>query len=137
MRKAAEDAMLSHEPLYERAEVRKNKAAHAEFRRVAKLMGAIGKNDALYSSGLNTYCLLYAEIAKLESDRERIQAMMDKLMNKSEEICDPDELIQAVKAIDKENVMTVSAALRSIPKTPEKAVNPILAALSEDDEQHG
>lgn len=103
MRKAAEDAMLSHEPLYERAEVRKNKA---------------------------------------------------------EEICDPDELIQAIKAIDKllgrvlsvgatidqkrrlmlaidkENVMTVSAALRSIPKTPEKAVNPILAALSEDDEQH-
>lgn len=161
MRKAAEDAMLSHEPLYERAEVRKNKAAHAEFRRVAKLMGAIGKNDALYSSGLNTYCLLYAEIAKLESDRERIQAMTDKLMSKAEEICDPDELIQAIKAIDKllgrvlsvgatidqkrrlmlaidkENVMTVSAALRSIPKTPEKAVNPILAALSEDDEQHG
>ena len=37
-RKAAEDAVLSHEPLFERAEVRQNKLAHAEFKRVSKLM---------------------------------------------------------------------------------------------------
>ena len=99
----------------------------------AAVIEAEGKSHRTKAE-LNTYCLLYAEIAKLESDRERIQAMMDKLMNQAEEICDSDELIQAVKAIDKmlgkilsvgatidqkrrlmlaidkENVMTVSAA---------------------------
>lgn len=159
VRKAAEDAVLSHEPLFERAEVRRNKLAHAEFERVAKLMDAIGKNDALYSSGLNTYCLLYAEIAELEEEKGRIRAMIDKLAEKAESVCDAEELVQVVKvinqtytktlsvigntidqkrrlmlAIDKENVMTVSAALRSIPKTPEKEVNPILAALSEEED---
>ena len=156
-RKAAEDAVLSHEPLFERTEVRRNKLAHAEFKRVAKLMDAIGKNDALYSSGLNTYCLLYAEIAELEEEKGRIRAMIDKLSEKTEAVCDAEELVQAMKviekmlgkvlsvgttidqkrrlmlAIDKENVMTVSAALRSIPKTPEKEVNPILAALSDEE----
>ena len=157
-RKAAEDAVLSHEPLFERVEVRRNKLAHAEFKRVAKLMDAIGKNDALYSSGLNTYCLLYAEIAELEDEKGRIRAMIDKLSDKAEAVCEAEELVQAMKAIekmlgkvlsigttidqkrrlmlaiDKENVMTVSAALRSIPKTPEKEVNPILAALSDEEE---
>ena len=157
-RKAAEDAVLSHEPLFERAEVRRNELAHAEFERVARLMDAIGKNDALYSSGLNTYCLLYKEINELEEEKERVRAMIDKLAEKAESVCDAEELVQVVKAInqtytktlsvigntidqkrrlmlaiDKENVMTVSAALRSIPKTPEKEVNPILAALSEED----
>ena len=36
-------------------------------------------------------------------------------------------------AIDKENVMTDSSALRSIPKTPEKSENPLLKALMEDE----
>lgn len=158
VRKAAEDAVLSHEPLFERAEVRRNKLAHAEFKRVAKLMDAIGKNDALYSSGLNTYCLLYKEINELEEEKERVRAMIDKLSDKAESVCDAEELVQALKtidkmlgkvlsvgttidqkrrlmlAIDKENVMTVSAALRSIPKTPEKEVNPILAALSDEED---
>ena len=157
-RKAAEDAVLSHEPLFERAEVRRNELAHAEFERVARLMDAIGKNDALYSSGLNTYCLLYKEINELEEEKERVRAMIDKLAEKAESVCDAEELVQVVKAInqtytktlsvigntidqkrrlmlaiDKENVMTVSAALRSIPKTPEKEVNPILAALSDEE----
>ena len=158
-RKVAEDAVLSHEALFERAEVRRNNLAHAEFERVAKLMDAIGKNDALYSSGLNTYCLLYKEINELEEEKERIRAMIDKLAEKAESVCDAEELVQVVKvinqtytktlsvigntidqkrrlmlAIDKENVMTVSAALRSIPKTPEKEVNPILAALSDEED---
>ena len=157
-RKSAEDAMLSHEPLFERAEVRRNELAHAEFERVARLMDAIGKNDALYSSGLNTYCLLYAEIAELEEEKGYVQRLIDDISEAIEKINDADALIQLSKtvdkllakklsvgttidqkrrlmlAIDKENVMTVSAALRSIPKTPEKEVNPILAALSDEED---
>ena len=157
-RKAAEDAMLSHEPLFERAEVQRNTLAHAEFERVAKLMDAIGKNDALYSSGLNTYCLLYAEIAELEEEKGYVQRLIDDISGAIKKINDADALVQLSKtvdkllakkisigttidqkrrlmlAIDKENVMTVSAALRSIPKTPEKEVNPILAALSDEEE---
>ena len=157
-RKAAEDAVLSHEPLFERTEVRRNKLAHAEFKRVAKLMDAIGKNDALYSSGLNTYCLLYAEIAEMEEEKGYVQRLIDDISDAIKKINDADALVQLSKtvdkliakkisigttidqkrrlmlAIDKENVMTVSAALRSIPKTPEKEVNPILAALSDEEE---
>ena len=156
-RKAAEDAVLSHEPLFERAEVRRNELAHAEFERVARLMDAIGKNDALYSSGLNTYCLLYAEIAELEEEKGYVQRLIDDISGAIKKINDADALVQLSKtvdkllakkisvgttidqkrrlmlAIDKENVMTVSAALRSIPKTPEKEVNPILAALSDEE----
>ena len=157
-RKAAEEAVLSHEPLFERVEVRRNKLAHAEFKRVSKLMDAIGKNDALYSSGLNTYCLLYAEIAELEDEKGYVQRLIDDISEAIEKINDADALVQLSKtvdkllakklsvgttidqkrrlmlAIDKENVMTVSAALRSIPKTPEKEVNPILAALSDEED---
>ena len=45
-----------------------------------------------------------------------------------------DKKRRIMLTIDKENVMTISAALRSIPKTPDKVENPLLAALAEDDE---
>lgn len=159
-RKQAEQEMLSGKPLFERAEVKNNKAAHKEFLRVQKLMDGIGKNDALYSSGINTYCKLYAEITELEEDKSRIKELADSLEEKFGELEDVQfedmlkftKQIQQLKgrtisieaaidrkrnmmlAIDKENVMTISAALRSIPKTPQKKENPILEALMSDDE---
>ena len=122
-------------------------------------MSAIGKNDALYSSGLNTYCLLYSEISEMEREKQALSVLVKRLSDKVEELAEAEEIIEATKAvtklisqkitlgsaidkkrsmmlaIDKENVMTVSAALRSIPKAPEKKENALLAALrGEDDE---
>ena len=159
-RENAEQAVLSGKPLFERSEVGSNKTAHKEFLRVSKLMTKIGKNDALYSSGINTYCELYAEIVELEEDIQHIKELADALEEKFKKLEDLDfEQVmsftkQIIKlqsqkvtlgaaidrkrnimlAIDKENVMTISAALRSIPKTPQKKENPLLAALAEDDD---
>ncbi|MDE7233831.1 MAG: hypothetical protein K2N29_02105 [Ruminiclostridium sp.] len=157
---------MSNKKLQERKEVKENKTAHAEFQRVSKLMKAIGKDDALYSSGINTYCLLYAEIGDLHEQMkmldetgEMLRETFGHLVDDPERAIDPEEIIQFEKAftrlisqrlnisavidkkrkmmldIDKENVMTISAALRSIPKKPEKKENALMAALRRDDEE--
>jgi hypothetical protein len=159
-RKQSEAALLSGAPLYEREEVKKNKVAHNEFIRVCELMRSIGKDDALYSSGINTYCQLYAEISDLKEQKNKIIALAEDLKIKFDTIVvlEYDDILQFTKqitklinmqlaisseidkkrrlmlAIDKENVMTISAALRSIPKTPEKAENPLIKALAFDEE---
>jgi len=159
-RKKSEAAMLSGSPLYERDEVKKSKVAHTEFLRVAELMQSIGKDDALYSSGLNTYCQLYAEISEMEHQKSEIAILADELKEKFDTLpaMEYDDILQFTKqvtklasmqlsigseidkkrrlmlAIDKENVMTISAALRSIPKTPEKAENPLIKALMGEEE---
>ncbi len=159
-RKQSEAALLSGTPLYEREEVKKNKVAHNEFIRVCELMRSIGKDDALYSSGINTYCQLYAEISDLKEQKNKIIALAEELKIKFDTIVviEYDDILQFTKqitklinmqfaisseidkkrrlmlAIDKENVMTISAALRSIPKTPEKAENPLIKALAFDEE---
>ena len=108
---------------------------------------SIGKN--LVEAGLEEGLDVVLCIGELLEEREA---------GKAEAVCEAEELVQAMKviekmlgkvlsvgttidqkrrlmlAIDKENVMTVSAALRSIPKTPEKEVNPILAALSDEED---
>ena len=159
-RKKSETALLSNTPLYERDEVKKSKVAHTEFLRVAELMQSIGKDDALYSSGLNTYCQLYAEISEMEHQKSEIAILADELKEKFGTLpaMEYDDILQFTKqvtklasmqlsigseidkkrrlmlAIDKENVMTISAALRSIPKTPEKAENPLIKALMGEEE---
>lgn len=155
-RSDAENSVLSGEPLFERQEVRKNKTAHKEFLRISKLMMHIEKSDALYSSGINTYCMLYAEIKELQNDISEISLLAQETKEKFRDIEDKttDDLIAFTKqlnkllsqktalmtsidrkrnmmlAIDKENVMTISAALRAIPKTPQKQENPILDILN-------
>lgn len=159
-REEAEQSVLSGKKLFERSEVSRNKTAHKEFLRVSKLMAAIGKDDALYSSGINTYCQLYAEIIKLEKDIQHIDELAEVLEEKFNELKDLDfEQVMSftsriiklqekkltigtaidrkrnmMLAIDKENVMTISAALRNIPKTPQKKENPLLAALANDED---
>lgn len=164
-RKESESGLLSKKKLQERGEVKRNKIAHLEFQRVSKLMKAIGKDDALYSSGINTYCMLYSEIAALGEQLEILNKTADMLRETFEGLIDSgerdieiNEIIQFEKSftklvaqrlsissaidhkrkmmldIDKENVMTISAALRSIPKQPEKKENPLLSALRDDGE---
>ncbi len=163
-REKGENSVLSGSPLFERTEVKNDKTAHKEFLRVLKLMKSIGKNDALYSSAMNTYCKLYAEICKLEADLtgidrriestekafEKIEGLtfeqvtsfnrqIDKLISKKIAIGTTIDRKRNMRlAIEKENVMTISSALRAIPKNPQKEkVNPILAALQGDDEGDG
>ena len=165
IRKNGEEALLSKQKLQERKEVKSNSVAHNAFLRVVKLMRAIGKDDALYSSGINTYCLLYSEITELieqikllDKTAEMLREAFEGLIDSGEKDIDEDKIIQFEKSftrlisqrlsisstvdrkrkmmleIDRENVMTISAALRTIPKTPEKKENPLLSALFDDTE---
>lgn len=158
-RQQAEQDMLSGKPLSEFPGVKGDPAAHAEFRRVAALMKAIGKDDALYSAAINRYSELFSEILRDRTEIQRLQMLMDKLQEKFDQ-SDPDSnditafakaysgmLAQVDKLkgsvqtkrkmmgdIEKENCMTVQAALRSIPKeTGKKDESPLMKILSGGD----
>lgn len=153
-RQQAEQDMLSGKKCYERPSVRADPVAHAEFRRVAALLKAVGKDDALYSAAINRYCELYSEIQRYQEEIVRRRGLMDELYNKFEgSDPDSDQIITFAKTydsmagkvdkmdgiiqqkrkmmldIEKENGMTVAAALRAIPKDNAKKEENVLAAI--------
>lgn len=161
-RKTAEDNLLSKEKLFERTAVRDNPSAHKEYLRVRKLLEKIGKADALYGAVLNRYCELYAEIISYSERKNELNGEIDRLNEKFNALDDIDydetysfrkmltQLIAQVNKVDalimqkrkmmfdieKENCMTVSSALRTIPKAQTKPTeNPLIALLSENDEE--
>lgn len=139
-RKKAEEALASGVAFKERQEVKDNPVAHKEFIRLKKLLKNIEKNDALYEPVINRYCLLQAECEELVEKREKIyQRLCEmendrdhfekedkistyyKLINDMEKnLVNMDKQVQSKRImllnIEKENIMTIAAALRSIPK---------------------
>lgn len=157
-RRKAEDALTTGTTLRERAEVKSNPIAHAEFVRLSGLLDNIKKNDAIYETVINRYCSILAECVDLEKKREKIFDAAVKLEKKFDELgsdatfeemrevtkglsalyatmisCDKqiDAKRKMLLSIEKENIMTVAAALRTIPKQEEKKDNPLLAALND------
>lgn len=158
----AEKALVTGKKLTERREVKENPIAHREFQRVAKLLAAIKKNDALYEPIINRYCLLQAECADLTEMKEAFRGSREELQEEyraggiGEEtpgglspsqyykllatmqgnILALDKQIQSKRKmmfdIEKECAMTISAAMRSIPKKPEQEKNPLLGILGDD-----
>ena len=134
-REKAEAALLTGKTLKETEEVKNNKIAHKEFLRIRKLLQSIEKNDDLYGSTINRYCLLLAECTEFEEKRETIFSRQKELeerkddMEFSEYINLQNDLVKSMLALDKqvqskrkmlldiekENVMTIAASLRSIP----------------------
>lgn len=154
-RAQAEQDMLSGKRAFERDTVKNDPIAHAEYRRVTALMKAIGKDDALYSAIVNRYCELFAEVQRYREEIIRRRGLMDRLQRQFDE-SDPDseDIIAFAKAydsmagkvdkmdgiimqkrkmmldIEKENGMTVAAALRAVPKNnAKKEENPLAAIL--------
>lgn len=156
-RKESEEALLTGVALKERQEVKDNPVAHKEFLRMNNLLKKIKKNDDIYGPVINRYCLLIAECVEFDEKRERIYSQIIKLEEKFDEISGDleyqeikdfaktisnlyktlmsfDKQIQTKRRmlfdIEKENIMTISAALRSIPKEVKKEDNPLLKALN-------
>lgn len=152
MREEGEKSLSTEIELKERKEVKQNKEAHKEFKRIEKLLKNIGKNDAIYEVVINRYCLIQAECHEFEEKREKFYNDMSKLedeynqdeMSLSEyyslindmqkNIVNLDKQIQSKRKmlldIEKENVMTIAAALRCIPKKKDKEFeNPLLKVL--------
>jgi len=151
-REEAEKALATGVALKERPEVKANPVAHKEFMRINKLLKKIEKNDAIYETIINRYCLIVAECQDFEGKRDSIYEDLAELKEayQSQEINAPeyfktktdlqkqiialDKQIQTKRKmlldIEKENVMTIAAALRSIPKQEEKSSNKLLEVLN-------
>ena len=156
-RREGEAALATGKKLKERSEVQSNPIAHKEFLRLNKLLETIGKNDAIYEAVINRYCLLHAEcsdfekkresfyhsIEELETDKERLleagemslQAYFKMKNNLQNTIISLDKQVQAKRKmmfdIERENIMTIAAALRSIPKKAEPEENILAKVLME------
>lgn len=154
-RQAAEQDMLSGKRAFERESVKNNPVAHKEYKRLTALMKAIGKDDALYSAVVNRYCELFAEVERYKDEIVHRRALMDRLQEQFEQSdADAEQIISFAKAydsmagkvdkmdgiimqkrkmmfdIEKENGMTVQAALRAVPKdNAKKEDNPLAAIL--------
>lgn len=161
LREEGEKALSTETKMKERKEVKQNKVAHKEFKRIQKLLENIDKDDAIYEAVINRYCLLQAECYDLEERREEFYKLIFELKKESKEITEEMEtneevltykleyakeiakMMSSMLAIDKqiaskrkmlldiekENVMTIASALRSIPKKEEKDDNPLLKVL--------
>jgi len=161
LREEGEKALATGVALKERPEVKNNPVAHKEFLRLNKLLKKIEKNDAIYESIINRYCMIQAECAMFDERREELYTLIYELKKQYDEISEDiepaekapflleytknmsklsttminlDKQIQTKRKmlldIEKENIMTIAAALRSIPKKVEKEENPLLKALN-------
>ncbi len=155
VRERGEAALLTGRRIKESPEVRANEDAHAEYKRVIRLMESIEKNDALYEAVINRYCMQRAEEQELlnlkNSYIRQMHAMTENLetyiQNGDVDAVDLYKLQSEMQknilkidgqlatkrrdllALEKENCMTITAALRTVPKGTEKQTSPLLDAL--------
>lgn len=134
-RKKAEAAALTGLKLHEAEEVKADPVAHKEFRRIIKILTAVGKNDALYEAVINEYCLIKSDIERYTRLRSELEEADIDSKAKFELIITYDNRIDKYKKrrfdIEKENGMTIASSLRAIPKKPEPVKNHLLEALNE------
>lgn len=153
-RKQAEEELYTGKSLKERPEIKENEVAHKEFSRIKKLMKSIQKDDDIFSGPINRYCMIFAECRDFECKRaeayQRILELEDRKSDFEEKgelkeyfvligalekhLIDIDKQVQTKRKmlfdIEKENLMTVAAAMRSIPKKPEKKKSKLEEALT-------
>jgi hypothetical protein len=137
-RKAAEAELITGKHMQMWADVKTDPIAKKEFTRVKALLKKIGKDDALYEGVVNRYAQMKSECVAYEQSIEAQRAIMAEATEKHQDkaleflefvkilqeaygnIARFDRQIQAKRKmmldIEKENIMTIASALRSIPK---------------------
>lgn len=152
-REQAEKSLLTGKIIKESKEVKENELAHKEYQRLKKLLKAIEKDDDLYGSTINRYCLMIAECSEFQEKREKMYEQMCELEESRDAFVKDEDLATYYKLqstmqknlialdrqiqtkrkmlldIEKENVMTIASSLRSIPKKQENRKNALLEAL--------
>lgn len=143
-RKEAEKALVTGHPMKEWPSTKQDQVAHSHWVRLAKLYRAIGKNDALIEATVNRYCILSSECEAAEKEDQRLHELADKLDDRQDEMEFSDYIKLATEinksiaknqstlqnkrkmllGIEKENIMTLAAQMRSIPKQPDKNEKP-------------
>lgn len=157
VREAAEKANLTGVKLQEDAQVRADKEAHRQWLRITKRLRAIGHDDDLYGPTINRYCRLLSEENSFLAMRDMLLSDIQDLEGQKESYFNNDEAKEYFRQllqlqnnmmaldrqvqtkrkmlldIEKESILTVASSLRSIPKTPDEAVDPLAAALAGGD----
>lgn len=123
-------------------EVSNDPIALKEFNRLKKLFKKINKDEGLQENVINRYCKLHSECfyygEQIKHKKEDLKILMEAYQNaefdtlnyisKKDNIlslilqCDKKimEKRKMMLDIEKENIMTISSVLRSIPKKPEE-----------------
>jgi hypothetical protein len=160
-REKAEKALITGSSLKEWPDTKAKAVAHREFTRLKELMGAIGHDDALHEAVLNRYCLLLAECRDLEDLKKKTAKdinelgkrlkskeidfldFMDRKTNLVGQLMAFDRKImdkrKMMLSIEKENLLTIAAALRAVPKKPkeEKESDPMAGLLNRKSKSRG
>lgn len=140
LREAGEKATITGKPM--KAWSILDRAGKTEFERIKELLGLIEKDDALYENIINRYCQLKVECAQFEKSIKELQRKIKEAAGKYKDeeidylsyismtekttsnILSFDRQIQNKRKmmldIEKESIMTIASALRSIPKKVEK-----------------
>lgn len=154
-REEQEKLTMTGEKMVAWPEVWDDPIARKEFNRLRRLLRKIEKDDALYESIMNRYALLHSECSENEKHIRRILGEQEKLTQawEDEEVESKDyfriqtqlerqlqnwdaklmEKRRMMLQIEKENVMTILASMRTIPKKPteKKAKSPMGAYLGQ------
>ena len=137
LREKAENELLTGDHYKEWPEVKKDPVAHKEFLRLRKAFKKIGKDDSLHENTINRYCVIHSECKEMEGTLKEIMSDIDatrEMESMEEGLLAREKLYKALSNIDtklmnkrkmmldieKENIMTIQSALRSIPKTPKE-----------------
>lgn len=125
-REEAEENLYSGIPIMEWKEVKEDAEAHKEFLRVKKVFKSIGKDDGLFETTINTYCLLLSECKEMQNNIRTMKQWVNEAVNMaikmeiSKHMLQVEKLLQLKRnhlfTIQKENMMTLAGALRAIPK---------------------
>lgn len=84
LREEGEKALSTGIALKARSEIKKNKIANKEFKRINELLKKIEKNDAIYEAVINRYCLIYAECIEFENKKVELYGIIDELKKQFE-----------------------------------------------------
>ena len=139
-RKKGEESLLSKVKMREFPETKVNPKADLEYKRISKLMKKIEKDDDLFSSVINRYCMLKAEcdeiIERRETIYETIQQLQEKWNSGTSELTEEAYFNLQAKltaqyismdkslgpkrkemfSIEKENLMSIAGSIRCVPK---------------------
>lgn len=137
-REKSEKSLMTGIVFKEWPDVKADPIAHKQFSRLKRLYRSIGRDDAMIESVINRYCMLLSECNKFELEDKRLRELAGELDDRKtdlefndyfrmaveigKQIQKNDSLLQLKRKmlldIEKENVMTLVSAMRSIPKKP-------------------
>lgn len=120
-RDRAEKNLLTGTGMVEDPDTAADPVAHEKFMDTVDLFTKLGKADRVYSDVINRYAQLYS----IWRSQKRVYA------DTGAGYADMMKTHDALFKIERENCMTLTAALRSIPQKSESPLSPLRAALED------